>query len=230
VPCYDTPLHIPIAGRSKYGDSRVVQVLADQAQVQAPILRAAVRSLHPGRDDVRVARRDDASGLQPVQAGAHGALRQAGVRTSVATEGKAPVPSGPAWLARPTSTNLHALDGWPLQSAGTGARFSAHEIASTLTSRPAAAACASKLPVEVLAHFPSGAVHQRPSPARLRTSRTVSNPGEPQPAVLESVLEKPRAPGRRRREAWLPMAAPGRQARLMSTDRAEIAVLVHANN
>ncbi len=32
------------------------------------------------------------------------------------------------------------------------------------------------------------------------------------------------------REAWLPMAAPGRQAGLMSADRAEIAVLVHANN
>jgi len=43
-------------------------------------------------------------------------------------------------LARPTSTNLHALDGWPPRSAGTGARFSAHEIASTLTGHPAAAA------------------------------------------------------------------------------------------
>ncbi len=41
-------------------------------------------------------------------------------------------PSGPAWLARPTSAKMHALDGWPPRSAGTGARFSAQEIASTL--------------------------------------------------------------------------------------------------
>jgi len=61
-------------------------------------------------------------------------------RTRVATDGNAPVPSGPAWFARPTSTNLHALDGWPPRSAGTGARFSAHEIASTLTAdRPSSA-------------------------------------------------------------------------------------------
>ncbi len=52
-------------------------------------------------------------------------------RTKVATDGNAPVPSGPAWFARPTSTNLHALDCWPPRSAGTGARISAHEIAST---------------------------------------------------------------------------------------------------
>jgi hypothetical protein len=42
---------------------------------------------------------------------------------------RAPVPSGPAWLARPTSTNLHALDGCPPRSAGTGARLSAQDIA-----------------------------------------------------------------------------------------------------
>jgi hypothetical protein len=36
-------------------------------------------------------------------------------------------------MTRPTSTNLQALDGWPLRSAGTGVRFSAQEIASTLT-------------------------------------------------------------------------------------------------
>ena len=49
------------------------------------------------------------------------------------TDGNAAVPLGPAWLARPTNTNLHALDGCPPRSAGTGARFSAQEIASTLT-------------------------------------------------------------------------------------------------
>ena len=51
-------------------------------------------------------------------------------RTRVAATGNAP---GPTWLAGPASTTLHALDGWPPRSAGTGARFSAHEIASALT-------------------------------------------------------------------------------------------------
>ena len=41
----------------------------------------------------------------------------------------------PAWPARLTSTNLRALDGRPPRSAGTGARFSDEEIASTLTGR-----------------------------------------------------------------------------------------------
>jgi len=35
---------------------------------------------------------------------------------------------GPAWLGRPTSTNLQALEGWPLRSAGTGARLSARVV------------------------------------------------------------------------------------------------------
>jgi hypothetical protein len=39
----------------RYSDGGVVQVLADQAQVQIPALRAAVGSLDPGSDDVRVA-------------------------------------------------------------------------------------------------------------------------------------------------------------------------------
>src|SRR5215472_17921388 len=39
---------------------------------------------------------------------------------SVAADGNAPVPSGPAWLARPASTTLPALDGCPPRPAGTG--------------------------------------------------------------------------------------------------------------
>jgi hypothetical protein len=38
------------------GDGGGIQVVADQAQVQVPALRAAIGSLDPGRDDVRVAR------------------------------------------------------------------------------------------------------------------------------------------------------------------------------
>jgi hypothetical protein len=37
----------------KYGDGVVVQVVADQAEVQVPALRAAVGPLDPGRNDVR---------------------------------------------------------------------------------------------------------------------------------------------------------------------------------
>jgi len=57
----------------------IVQVVADKAEVQVPALRAAVGALDPCRDDVRVARCDDALGRQPVQAGADRPLRQPGV-------------------------------------------------------------------------------------------------------------------------------------------------------
>jgi hypothetical protein len=40
----------------KDGEGGVVQVIADQAQVQVPAPRAAVGALDPGRNDVRVAR------------------------------------------------------------------------------------------------------------------------------------------------------------------------------
>ena len=45
-----------------------VQVAADQGQVQIPTLRPPVSSLDPGRDDARIARRDDSLGREPVQA------------------------------------------------------------------------------------------------------------------------------------------------------------------
>lgn len=46
-----------------------VHVRADQTQAQIPALRAAAGPFDPGRDDIRVTRRDDTLGLQPVQAG-----------------------------------------------------------------------------------------------------------------------------------------------------------------
>jgi hypothetical protein len=55
------------------------EVVPDQTQVQVPALRTPVGPLDPRRDDIRVARPDDPLGRQPVQAGAHGPLRQAGV-------------------------------------------------------------------------------------------------------------------------------------------------------
>src|SRR6266545_832243 len=57
-------------------------------------------------------------------------------RTNVFTLGNAPRPSGPAWLARPTSTKAHESFGLPLLSTGTGAMFSAHDWASTLIGDP----------------------------------------------------------------------------------------------
>ena len=114
--------------------------------------------------------------------------------------------SGPAWL--PTGTrlcrparrgwpsqrarNLRALDG-PPRSAGTGARFSAQQIASTLTGRrPAAVLLRSGPPgllSQFLSHSPtSGTVHQRPPRSCSGRSRTVADHGERGPAVLESVL------------------------------------------
>jgi hypothetical protein len=63
----------------KDGNGGGVQVVADQTQVQIPALRTAVGPLDPRRDDVRVARRDDALTRQPVQAGAYRPLGQPGV-------------------------------------------------------------------------------------------------------------------------------------------------------
>ena len=103
-----------------------------QAQVHVPALRAAVGALDPGRDNARVAPRDDARGRQRSRQVRTVRSASPVSRTSVATDGNAPVPSGPAWPARPVSTNLHALDGCPPRSAGTGARVSAQQIASTL--------------------------------------------------------------------------------------------------
>jgi hypothetical protein len=40
----------------KYGEGGVVQVVADQAQVQVPALWAAVGALDPGRNDIGIAR------------------------------------------------------------------------------------------------------------------------------------------------------------------------------
>jgi len=104
------------------------------------------------------------------------------------------VPSGPAWLAKPTSTNLHALEGCPPRPAGTGARLSAHEIASTLTGHHLPAADQRARPrnrawSQMWSHSPpSGCVRRRPRAAYPRRSRTVAAIGERRSALLESVL------------------------------------------
>jgi hypothetical protein len=55
------------------------EVAADQAQVQVPALRPPLSAFDLRGDDLGIARGDDPRSLQPVQAGAHGALGQAGV-------------------------------------------------------------------------------------------------------------------------------------------------------
>jgi hypothetical protein len=101
--------------------------------------------------------------------------------------------SGSAWSARPTSTNLHAVDSYPPRPAGTGARFIAQEVASTLTGRRSAAVLPSGGPPGPLSQFlshspPSGIVHRCSPRSCLRCSRTVTDAGERGPALLESVL------------------------------------------
>ena len=92
-----------------------------------------------------------------------------------------------------TGTNLHALDGWPPRSAGTGAMFSAQEIDSTLTGHLLEAAqcagCRNRCWSQMWSHSPrSGTVHRRPPALCSRRSRTVAAIGERRSALLESVL------------------------------------------
>src|SRR6516165_12419666 len=103
------------------------------------------------------------------------------------------MPSGVARLARPTSTNLDALDGCQPRPAGTGARFSAKEVASTLTGFASLDVLVRRGPPSLLSQFlshssPSGTVHQCSLGWCLCSSRSVADAGERGPALLESVL------------------------------------------
>ncbi len=91
------------------GHAGIVEIAADQAQVQIPALGAPVGALDPRGDDVRVARRDDAHGLQPVQAGA---LGQAGC-------------SRLAWSPRGRPRCRPARRSWPGRRARTCTRWTA---------------------------------------------------------------------------------------------------------
>lgn len=51
----------------KDGDGGDVQLAADQAEAQAPALRAAVGALDPGSDDAQVAQGDNVFGRHMVQ-------------------------------------------------------------------------------------------------------------------------------------------------------------------
>jgi hypothetical protein len=98
-------------GASRHGRVGLAKVAAGQAEVQVPALGVPTGVLDPYRDDIRVARPDHALGLQPVQAGAHRALGQPGVTDQRGHRRERSAAVRPTGLARPTSTNLHALDG-----------------------------------------------------------------------------------------------------------------------
>src|SRR5215468_4721785 len=93
-------------------------------------------------------------------------------------------------LLHPDEAVIHSFaDG----GSGTGARFSAQEIASTLTRRRSSAVLPWSGPPGLLSQFlshspPSGTVHQCSLGSCLGSSRTVADAGERGPALLESVL------------------------------------------
>lgn len=77
------------------GHAGLMEVVAGQGEVQVPALGAPVGALDPRREKVRVARPDDAPGLQPVQTGAHRALGQAGVAHQRGHRRERPAPVRP---------------------------------------------------------------------------------------------------------------------------------------
>ena len=93
-------------------------------------------------------------------------------------------------LLHPDEAVIHSFaDG----GSGTGARFSAQEIASTLTRRRSSAVLPWSGPPRLLSQFlshspPSGTVHQCSPGSCLCSSRTVADASERWPALLESVL------------------------------------------
>ena len=101
------------------------------------------------------------------------------------------VPSGPTWLAGPTSTNLPAVDGCPPRPGpGPGAAPTRSPPRSPGALRGRAAPWWAAWPlVSVSVSFtPSGTVHRCSPRSCLRSSRTVADAGERGPALLESVL------------------------------------------
>jgi hypothetical protein len=104
--------------------------------VHVPALRAAVGSLDPGCDDVRIAGRDDALGLQSVQADAYRPFRQPGVANQRGYRRECACAVRPGMVGQADQHEL-ARAGRPGRGRpGRVPRLSAHEIASTLTGHP----------------------------------------------------------------------------------------------
>jgi hypothetical protein len=185
----DQPWETDVQGRR----GRRRQIIADQAQVQVPALRAAVGPLDPGRDDARVARRDDPPGRQPIQAGAYRPHRQAGVADQRGHRRERARAVRPGMIGQANEHELAHAGRLPAtirwdrrQVQRPRDRFDAHR--ASLLSR---AACGGPLgPLsQFLSHSPpSGTVHRGSPRACLRSSRTVADASERGTALLESVL------------------------------------------
>ena len=100
--------------------------------------------------------------------------------------------SGSAWSARPTNTNLHAVDGCPPRRPGSGPGAAPTRSLDAYRASLRGRATRSGPPgplSQFLSHSPpSGAVHRCSPSSCLRSSRTVADVGERRPTVLESVL------------------------------------------
>jgi hypothetical protein len=160
--------------------------------VHVPALRAAVGSLDPGCDDVRIAGRDDALGLQSVQAGAYRPFRQPGVADQRGYRRECACAVRPGMVGQADQHEL-ARAGRPGRGRpGRVPRLSAHEIASTLTGHPPAAGKPTRSAVwtwsQFWSHSPlSRAVHWRTPSARLPRPGMLAAEGGWGCAVLESV-------------------------------------------
>jgi hypothetical protein len=176
----------------KDGDGGDVQVFADQAQVQVPAPRAAIGPLDPGRDDTRVAPRDDAPSRQPVQAGTYRPLRHPGIADQRGHRRDRARAVRPGVVGQ---ADKHDLARWTAARPGRGpgpgsaSTRSPRRSSGTISGPPARARPRNWAWSQMWSHSPaSGTVQRRPRTAHPRRSRTVPNPGERRSAVLESVL------------------------------------------
>jgi hypothetical protein len=169
-------LHFPAAGR---------------AEVQVPALGAAVGPFDPRRDDVRVARPDDALRLQPVQAGAHRALGQAGVTDQRGQRRERSGAARPGMIGQAHEPELARVRRPPATIGRNRRKVERQEIASTLTGHLWATHQKTGLWSRVWALFwshslPFVTVLRRPRAASLCWSRMLADGGERWCAVLES--------------------------------------------
>jgi hypothetical protein len=99
------------------GHAGLIEVVAGQGEVQVPALGAPVGALDPRRDEVRVARPDDAPGFEPVETGAYRALGQAGVAHQRGHRRERPAPVRPGMIGQADEHEL-ARAGWLAAAVG----------------------------------------------------------------------------------------------------------------
>src|SRR5215472_18883292 len=137
----------------KDGKGGAVQAVADQAEVQAPALRAAVGALDPCRDDARAAGWDDALGRQPVQADADRPLRRPGIADQRGHRRERARAARPGVVGQADDHELARAGRLPASAGRDWARSSAQEIASTLMGRRSADVLPRSGPPGLLSQF-----------------------------------------------------------------------------